>query len=87
MKVDKFIRIAIAVLIVLVMLIALAAMLFVTESALNVWDRLREGPRIVLYGYVAAVALLIGASLWFMLRLVVRRQPRVAKPKDTASDP
>ncbi|MGB5345250.1 MAG: GTPase [Woeseia sp.] len=83
MKVDKFIRIAIAVLIVLVMLIALAAMLFVTESALNVWDRLREGPRIVLYGYVAAVALLIGASLWFMLRLVVRRQPRVAKPKDT----
>lgn len=76
MKVDRFIRISIAVLIVLVMVIALAALLFVTESALNVWDRLREGPRIVLYGYLAAVALLIGTTLWFMVKLVVRRRPR-----------
>ncbi|MGB5245200.1 MAG: GTPase [Woeseia sp.] len=79
MKVDKFIRIAIAVLIVLVLVIALAAMLFVTESALNVWDRLREGPRVVLYGYVAAVTLLIIATLWFMIKLVVRRRPRQKK--------
>ncbi|MBT8085761.1 MAG: GTP-binding protein [Woeseia sp.] len=79
MKVDKFIRVAIAALIVVAMLIALAALLFVTESALNVWDRLREGPSLLLYGYVAAVALLVGASLWFMLRLVVRRRPRQKK--------
>ena len=44
MKLDRFIRLAAALAIVAVFIIAVGALLFVTESALNVWDRLREGP-------------------------------------------
>jgi hypothetical protein len=36
MKLDRFIRLAVGLLILLVFVIAIAAMLFVTESALNV---------------------------------------------------
>ncbi len=84
MKVDKFIRIAIAVLILVALLVVLAATLFVTESALNVWDRLRDGPQVLLYGYVAGVVLLIGATLWFMIRLLVRRRPQTKQRQQAA---
>jgi GTP-binding protein EngB required for normal cell division/uncharacterized protein (DUF697 family) len=74
MKLDRFIRLAVGLLILLVFVIAIAAMLFVTESALNVWDRLVEGPRFLLYGYFAALAALLIAALWLIVRLVVRRK-------------
>lgn len=83
MKLDRFIRLGLGFLILLVFLLALAAVLFVTESALNVWDRLLAGPRILLYGYVGFVLLLIVVTVWFMVRLVVKRRPR---PKDGASN-
>ena len=46
--------------------------LFVTESALNVWDRLLEGPRLLRYGYVAVMVALVvvgvlGAGWWLGL--------------------
>jgi len=40
MKLDRFIRIALAVLILVVFIVAVGALLFVTESALNIWARL-----------------------------------------------
>ena len=84
MKLDRFIRGAIAssLLILLVFIIAIAALLFVTESALNVWDRLIEGPRWLLFGYLVVMALLAGLALWLIWRLVVRRKvgPGRAKP-------
>ncbi len=80
MKLDRFIRIAAGLLILLVFIIAVAALLFVTESALNVWDRLVEGPRILLYGYFAAIAGLFIAAIWLILRLVVRRKRSMTKP-------
>ena len=55
MKLDRFIRLAVGLLILLVFVIAIAAIFFVTESALNVWDRLVQGPRFLLYGYFAAM--------------------------------
>ena len=58
MKLDRFIRVAIAIVVLLVFIIAIAALLFVSESALNVWDRLRAGPAIVMYFYVAVLVLL-----------------------------
>jgi GTP-binding protein EngB required for normal cell division len=79
MTLDRFIRLGIGLVILLVFLIALAAMLFVTESALNVWDRLREGPALILYGYVSVVVLLIVTAIWFMVRLVVKRKPAAKK--------
>jgi len=82
MKLDRFIRRAIGLIILLVFVIAIAAMLFVTESAFNVWDRLVEGPRILLYGYVAFMAFLVLAALWLMIRLLVKR--RIAWPIDVS---
>ena len=76
MKLDRFIRLAVGLLILLVIVIAIAAMLFVTESALNVWDRLVQGPRFQLYGYFAAMTGLIVAAIWLVMRLVVRRKIR-----------
>ena len=74
MKLDRFIRVAIAIVVLLVFIIAIAALLFVSESALNVWDRLRAGPAIVLYIYVAILVLLGVTALWLIWRLVVRRK-------------
>jgi len=68
-------RLALGFLILLVFLIAIAALLFVTESALNVWDRLVAGPRVILYSYLAIMATLIVAAIWLVWRLVVRRKP------------
>jgi len=74
MKLDRFIRVAIAVLILLVFIIAIGALLFLTESALNVWDRLVEGPVLLLYGYLSVMVALIVAAIWLIWRLVVRRK-------------
>jgi len=74
MKLDRFIRIAIAAIIALLFVVAIAATLFVTESALNVWDRLVQGPKVLLYGYVAVMVALVVAAVWLIWRLVVRRK-------------
>lgn len=75
MKLDRFIRLVVGLLIVLVLIIAIAAMLFMTESALNVWDRLQEGPAILLYGYVSVMLALVVVAIWLIVRLLVRRKP------------
>ena len=74
MKLDKFIRTAIAVVIFLAAIIAIGALLFITESALNVWDRLVQGPKLVLYGDLALIGVLIFAAIILVWRLVVRRK-------------
>ena len=79
MKLDRFIRVAIAVAIFLAFVIATGALLFITESALNVWDRLRAGPPLVLYGYVGAMILLAIAAVWLVWRLVVKKTVEPAK--------
>jgi len=73
-KLDRFLRLSIGLFITLVLAIAIAAMLFVTESALNVWDRLVQGPRILLYGYAIAMGVLVIAAIWLIARLVVKRK-------------
>lgn len=80
MRLDRFIRVAIVVVVALVFVIAIGALLFISESALNVWDRLNEGPRAVLYGYVSVMLLLVAAALWLSWRLVVRRRIAPAGP-------
>ena len=78
MKLDRAIRIFLATAIFLVFVIAVGAVIFLTESALNVWDRLVEGPRFLLYGYVAFMLALVVAAFWLIWRLVVRRKIRPA---------
>jgi len=74
MKLDRFIRIAIVVVVALVFVIAIGALLFISESALNVWDRLKAGPPALLYAYVSFMLLLAITALWLIWRLVVRRK-------------
>ena len=80
MKLDRAIRVALALLIVVVFFIAIGALLFFTQTALNVWDRLLEGPRILLWGYVGAMVVLVVLAGWLIWRLVIRREaPPVKK--------
>ncbi len=79
MKLDRFLRLSIGLFVTLVVVVAIAVMLFVTESALNVWDRLVQGPRILLYGYVSVMIALVLAAIWLIFRLAVKR-------KTTAND-
>ncbi len=74
MKLDRLIRVVIALLILVVFVVAIGALLFVTESALNVWDRLIQGPRALLYVYFSAMAGLVLAVIYLIWRLVIRRQ-------------
>lgn len=84
MKLDRFIRLGIGLIVLLVFIIAIAALLFMTESALNVWDRLVQGPRFILYGYIAVLAALVVTAIWLIAKLVVRRP---VAPKSEAAKP
>ena len=79
MKLDRFIRVAITVVVVLAFIVATGALLFITESALNVWDRLRAGPAIILYAYVGVMVLLAVAAVWLVWRLIVKKKIQPAK--------
>ena len=74
MKLDRFIRVAIAVVVLLVFIVATGALLFISEAALNVWDRLKAGPPALLYAYVSLMLLLAVTALWLIWRLVIRRK-------------
>lgn len=80
MKLDRAIRAAIGAVLLLIVIVALAAFVFITESALNVWDRLQEAPSAVLFAYVAVVSLMFGVALWLILRVLLRRRPKAEKP-------
>lgn len=85
MKLDRVIRIVIGVAILIAFIIATGALLFVTESALNVWDRLNQGPKILLYAYVGTMLAIVLAALLLIWRLLIRR--KVRKPKAATSKP
>ena len=83
MKLDRLIRVVIALLILVVFVVAIGALLLVTESALNVWDRLVEGPRVLLYAYFTVMAGLVVAAIFLIWRLVIRRQIPAARKAST----
>ncbi len=85
MKLDRFIRVAIAVVIGLAFVVATGALLFITESALNVWDRLRAGPAMILYAYVAVMVVLAVAAVWLVWRLVVKKNVEPTKARKPLS--
>jgi len=87
MKLDRFIRVTITVAVVLAFVVTTGALLFITESALNVWDRLRAGPAVILYAYVGVMALLAVSAVWLVWRLIVKKkiQPTTGdKPRSKA---
>jgi len=85
MKVDRFIRLAIALAVLVAFLVATGALLFVTESALNVWDRLADGPPLLLYTYIGVMVAILIAALMLIWRLVIRR--KITPPKAAIAKP
>ena len=81
MKLDRFIRVAIAIAVVLVFVVATGALLFITESALNVWDRLSAGSPLLLYAYFTVMGCFAIAAVWLILRLVVKKKVDAATVK------
>ena len=80
MKVDRAIRIVAALLIVALLLGLAAALLFVSESALNVWARLEAGPAVLRYAFVGALVSVLTLCVYLVVRFVVpRRRPEVAR--------
>ena len=75
MKLDKFIRIVLGLLIVVVFLVATGALLYFTQTALNVWDRLLEGPWILRWGYVGGMIGLAALAVYLIWLLLIRRRP------------
>jgi GTP-binding protein EngB required for normal cell division/uncharacterized protein (DUF697 family) len=86
MKLDRLIRGFLAVAIVLVVLAVVAVLLFVTESALNVWERLSEAPAWFWGGYVLLIVSLLGGGFWIIWKLLIPRRRRAtnkpARPAD-----
>lgn len=74
MKLDRFIRLALAAFVFMVFVVAIAALLFVTESALNVWDRLLQGPPWVFYAYLGLLLAFVLTAIGLVARFVVRRK-------------
>ncbi|NCF23206.1 MAG: GTP-binding protein [Gammaproteobacteria bacterium] len=86
MKLDKFIRIVLGLLIVVVFFIAIGALLLFTQTALNVWDRLLEGPWVLRWGYVGAMIGLVILAVYLIWLLLVRRKAPPAR-KAAAAPP
>lgn len=84
MKLDRAIRIAIAAVILLIFISAIGAIVYLTDAALNVWDRLLQGPAAFRYGYLTMIAGVLFLALWLVWRLVVKRRiPPAPASRDT----
>ena len=83
MKLDRLIRLAVGLVLTLIVVITIAALIFVTESALNIWDRLRSVHPVFLYGYFIVLAGLVVTAIWLIRRLLVRRKPATASGSGT----
>ena len=77
MKIDRLVRILLGFAIAAVCVLIIAALLFLTESAFNVWDRLLAGPRWLLFGYVGAVLGILLLGAWLVWRWLWPRRKTV----------
>lgn len=76
MKVDRVLRVVLVLAVMLLFVALLAAMLFITESALNVWDRLREAPSWLVVAYAGVLAAIALAAVWIVWRFLLPRRGR-----------
>jgi len=79
---SKLIRIGLALAVVLLTLLLLLAVLFLTDTALSVWGRLKEGPAWFFYLYAGgflAICSVGGFALWRLLRPRFGRKARLMR--------
>ena len=75
MTLDRPLRLILALLVVVGLLVALLALLYLTDSALDVWQRLREAPRWLVFAWLALIAALSLMAGWAVLRLLFPSRP------------
>lgn len=80
MRADRLIRLLLALGVLLVFLLVIAAVLFVSESALNVWQRLTSGPSWLLYTYATFFVLVVALATWLLLRALTLGRSRGRQP-------
>ena len=80
MKVDRAVRVAIAVGILALFVVIAGGLLFVTDTALSIWERLRAASPLFLWAYAGVLVVLAAGIAWLMFRLLKRRKP-AAQPK------
>ena len=84
MRIDLYIRVFLALGVTLALLLTLVAAFFVTESAFEVWDRLKRAPLWLLVLYATVVgAITLGAG-WLVWRLLRPRRRPTAGSTDEA---
>ncbi len=75
MRVQRPVRLLIALAVALLALLLLIALLMLTETAFSVWHYLRELPALFVWVYAGALLTLLGFAGLLILRLVRRRPP------------
>ncbi len=81
---SKLIRIGLALAVALLTMLLLWALLILTDTAFDVWTRLREGPTWFFYLYVGgflAISGVGGVALWRLLRPRFRRRAQTEQPQ------
>src|SRR6056297_3122662 len=76
MKVDRILRTVLILAVILLFVAVIAGMLFITESALNVWDRLREAPAWLVVTYAGVLIAIALAAVWIVWRFLLPRRSR-----------
>ena len=85
MKLDRILRAFLGGAIVVVVLAVVAALLFITESAVNVWEQLSQAPAWLWGGYVLVLLALIGGGFWLIWKLLVPRRRALERESERAS--
>jgi GTP-binding protein EngB required for normal cell division len=80
---SQIIRVALGVGVALLLALLLWALLFVTDTAFSVWERLNRGPSWFLWLYGAGFLAVVAAGLYMLWRLL---RPRAKVPADAAAE-
>ena len=82
MGVEKPVRVLISLAITLLALLIVAAILYLSESAFSVWDRLQEAPRWLFYLYLSSIGAVFCVAAFLVFRTVLPGKPRATKKPD-----
>ncbi len=86
MKLDTLIRGLLAMAVALVALLMIAALLWLMDTALSVWERLMAAPAWLMVGFWTGLVALAALVLWFSWRLLVPRR-RARSQRIPSTDP
>jgi len=81
MSLDRRVRVVLAVVVVVALAVFAGTLLSVADTVLSVIERLRDGPALIYYGFLALLALGAGFAAWLVWWLLAPRRSAPAKQK------